>query len=113
MTADDAFEARLKAAFAAAEPKDGEAFSDRLMARVRFPDRRRTLILGAAGVAGSAIAATQLKDFYAQVIRGLSGPMGEIDHSGVLLALLRPEALAAMTVALMLAALAFLLPSRG
>jgi hypothetical protein len=111
MTVEDAFDARLKAAFAAAEPKDdAESFTARVTGRLSEPARRRALIIGGAGAGGSTIASTQLQDLYRHATDAASGALGDY---GVLLALLRPEALAAMTIALMVAVLAFLLPQRS
>ncbi len=108
MTADDAFDAKLRAAFAAAEPEPEEEFIQRVTARLGQPGRRRMLIIGGAGAGGSTIASTQLEDLYSQVTSAAGGSLGD---ASVVLALLRPETLAAVTLALMVTALAFFLPS--
>jgi hypothetical protein len=112
MTIDDAFDARLKAAFAAAEPEPNEAFVERVTSRLARSDRRRMLIIGGAGAGGSTIASTQLEALFRQaesstgVLSWLGG--GE----SVLLAVIQPETLAAITLALMVSAVAYFLPSR-
>lgn len=108
MTMDDAFDARLRAAFAAAAERqaDPEGFARRVLARIARRQRRRLYVLGAAGAAGALLAGTQLL----QLFRNL-GPVtldagqyvpGAVSYS--------PEALAAAALALMVAAFAFILP---
>jgi hypothetical protein len=112
MTIDDAFDARLKAAFAAAEPEASEAFVERVSSRLARSGRRRVLIIGGAGAGGSTIASTQLEALFRQA----ESPTGVLSWLGGgdpgFLALIQPETLAAVTLALMVAAFAYFLPSR-
>ena len=112
MTADDAFDARLAAAFQAAEPPPDAAFTQRVTGRLAGADRRRVLIIGGAGVAGATIAASQLGTLYRHVTvpEGLAARLGE---GAGLLVYLQPETLAAVTLAVMATAFAFILPSRS
>lgn len=69
MTMNDAFDERLRAAFAdAAAPLERESESERFAKtvtdRLSRPDRKRVLILGGAGSTGSAIAGSQLETIF-------------------------------------------------
>lgn len=112
MTIEDAFDARLKAAFADAQhdyetdTESAEAFVKRVQGKIVRPDRRRILILGAAGSTGSAIAGTQLESFFANVSVPTEGIMASIAGFA------SPETLAAGVLALMISGFAFILPKR-
>ncbi|HAQ34680.1 MAG: hypothetical protein CMF74_02215 [Maricaulis sp.] len=112
MTNDDAFDARLKAAFASAQDDyesdtdSAEAFVKRVQNRVARPDRRRILILGAAGSTGSAIAGTQLESFFSNVTIPSEGIMASIAG------LASPEVMAAGVIAIMISGFAFILPKQ-
>jgi hypothetical protein len=114
LTIEDAFDARLKAAFAAAEPAADEAFLARVTARLGGPNRRRVLIIGGAGAGGSTIASTQLEDLFSQFGGGAADAASSWLGSGSgMLGFVQPETLAAVTLAIMVAAFAFFLPSRS
>ena len=111
MTMDDAFDARLSAAFAkAAEPLQAEgeadAFSHRVVKQLASPDRKRILILGGAGSTGSAIAGTQLESMLGQFQVPADGLMANIGF------LLSPEVMAAGAMAVAVAMVAVVLPRR-
>jgi len=112
MTMDDAFDARLKAAFAAAqEPLEQEAearqFADKVTAHLAKPNRKRAIILGGAGSTGSAIAGTQLEGAFGQV-QGVSAEGGW----NMLLSFGSPEVMAAAALALAGLAVVMILPRR-
>lgn len=112
MTIEDAFDVRLKAAFADAQEdcetdtESAEAFVKRVQGKIVRPDRRRMLLLGAAGSTGSAIAGTQLETFFSSV----SIPEGST--MAVVAGLASPEVMAAGALALMISGFAFILPKR-
>jgi len=111
MTMDDAFDARLKAAFAqAVEPLETETEADRFAHRVvkqlANPDRKRVLILGGAGSTGSAIAGTQLESVLGQVQIPAEGLLSNVGF------LMGPEVLAAGAMALAVGMVAMVLPRR-
>ena len=111
MTMDDAFDARLKAAFAqAAEPlnteTEADAFSHRVVKQLSNPDRKRILLLGGAGSTGSAIAGTQLEGLLGQVQLPTEGFMSNLGF------LMSPEVMAAAAMALAVAMVATVLPRR-
>lgn len=112
MTVEDAFDARLKAAFANAredyedDTESAEAFVKRVQGKVARPDRRRILILGAAGSTGSAVAGTQLETFF----QGMSVPNEGLMAS--LAGFASPEVMAAGVLAIMISGFAFILPKR-
>jgi len=111
MTMDDAFDARLKAAFAqAAEPleteTEAEAFSHRVVKQLSNPDRKRILLLGGAGSTGSAIAGTQLESVIGQMQVPTDGLLANVGF------LMSPEALAAGAMAVAVAMVATVLPRR-
>ncbi|MEN0651812.1 MULTISPECIES: hypothetical protein [Hyphobacterium] len=112
MTIEDAFDARLKAAFADAQDdyetdrESADAFVKRVQNRIARPDRRRILILGAAGSTGSAIAGTQLETFFSGVNVPADGVMASIA------AFASPETMAAGVLAIMISGFAFILPKR-
>lgn len=112
MTIDDAFDARLKAAFTAAEPEPSEAFVERVTSQLAKSNRRRVLIIGGAGAGGSTIASTQLEAFFRQA-EAPSGLLSWLGGGDVIAStMLQPETLAAVTLALMIAAFAWFLPAR-
>lgn len=111
MTIDDAFEERLRATFAAAEPPADPAFAERIARRIAGPHRRRTLVVGGAGACGSAVASTQLTSMFEEIQSSAAAP-GLGDLAG-LLAYVQPETLAAVALALMVTAFAVFLPSRS
>ncbi|ABI65492.1 MULTISPECIES: hypothetical protein [Maricaulis] len=111
MTMDDAFDARLKAAFAqAAEPLETETeadrFSQRVIKQLANPDRKRILLLGGAGSTGSAIAGTQLEGLLGQVQIPAEGLLSNVGF------LMGPEVLAAGAMALAVGMVAMVLPRR-
>jgi len=111
MTMDDAFDARLKAAFAqAAEPLETETeadrFSQRVIKQLGNPDRKRILLLGGAGSTGSAIAGTQLEGLLGQVQIPAEGLLSNVGF------LMGPEVLAAGAMALAVGMVAMVLPRR-
>jgi len=110
MTHDDAFDARLTAAFAAARAPvedDADAFVKKVEARIAQPDRRRLVIIGGAGSTGSAIAGSQLENLFGSLSLNLEGWLAPAA------AFLTPQTLAAGVLAIMLAGFAFLLPKRA
>ncbi|RKQ95561.1 MULTISPECIES: hypothetical protein [Maricaulis] len=111
MTMDDAFDARLKAAFAqAAEPleteREAEAFSHRVIKQLSNPDRKRILLIGGAGSTGSAIAGTQLESILGQINVPTDGLMANVGF------LMSPEVMAAGAMAVAVAMVAAVLPRR-
>lgn len=112
MTMDEAFDARLRAAFAhAAEPlerdTEAEAFAHKMAQRLARPDRKRTLMLGGAGSTGSAIAGSQLET----VFSGFQAPAADGIWAAVGF-LATPEAMAAFAMAGAIAIVAAILPRR-
>ena len=94
MTMEDAFDQRLKAAFAqAAEPLERDAEADAFVEKVKHklenPDRKRVLMLGGAGSTGSAIAGSQLESVFSNVSLPSEGAVASLAF------LATPEALAA------------------
>lgn len=112
MTIDDAFDERLREAFAAAEPPSDPAFAERIARRIAAPDRRRALVVGGAGACGSAVASTQLQSLFEEIRSSAERAQGLGDVAR-LLAYVPPETLAAVALALMVTALAVFLPSRS
>lgn len=111
MTMNDAFDARLKAAFAdAAAPlereKEREDFAKTVVERLSRPDRKRVLLLGGAGSTGSAIAGTQLESIFDGMHLPGDGLMAGISF------LASPEVMAAGAMALAVALVAAVLPRR-
>ena len=111
MTMDDAFDQRLKAAFAdAAAPMERESeadrFTKRVMDRLSNPDRKRVLILGGAGSTGSAIAGTQLEGLFGNLQLPADGLMANAAF------LMSPEVMAAAAMALAVGMVAVVLPRR-
>lgn len=111
MTIDDAFDARLKAAFAnAAAPlereSESEAFAKSVVERLSRPDRKRVLLLGGAGSTGSAIAGTQLESIF----NGIQVPNDGLMAGLTFLA--SPEVMAAGAMAVAVALVAVVLPRR-
>lgn len=111
MTMNDAFDQRLKAAFAeAAEPlnekAEAEAFAAKLVAQLSHPDRKRVLMLGGAGSIGSAVAGTQLEGVFDQMQIPADGLVANFAF------LMAPETLAALAMALALGMVALILPRR-
>ncbi|WP_417478446.1 hypothetical protein [Maricaulis sp.] len=111
MTMNDAFDQRLKAAFAeAAEPlnetAEADAFAAKVVARLSHPDRKRALMLGGAGSIGSAIAGTQLEGVFTQVQIPADGLIANFAF------LMSPESLAALAMAVALGMVALILPRR-
>ncbi|MHA6288347.1 hypothetical protein [Maricaulis sp. CAU 1757] len=112
MTMDDAFDARLRAAFAdAARPleRDSEAraFSHAVAQRLAQPDHKRILILGGAAAAGAAVAGSQL----IRLLGGLRLPGGE-NFWAETAQMAGPEAVIALAMAGTLGLVATLLPRR-
>ena len=111
MTMDDAFDERLKAAFAkAAEPLEREeasdAFTHGVMQRLSHPNRKRVLLLGGAGSTGSAIAGSQLEGVMGNLQMPTDGAWATVGL------LMTPEALAAAAMAVTLGLVATILPRR-
>ena len=111
MTMNDAFDARLKAAFAqAAEPleavREGIGLTLRVVKQLSNPDRKRILLLGGAGSTGSAIAGTQLEGLLGQVQVPTEGLMANIGF------LMSPEVMAAGAMAVAVGIVATVLPRR-
>jgi hypothetical protein len=113
MTVEDAFDARLKAAFAEAEPELDEAFIARVTARLGGANRRRVLIIGGAGAGGSTIASTQLEDLFSHFGSASDAASSALGAGAFVAGVLQPETLAAVTLAVMVAAFAFFLPSKS
>lgn len=112
MTADDAFDARLRAAFAAAQPPPEDAFVERVVTRLDGAGRRRMLVIGGAGAGGSTIASTQLESIIEHVRPAADSLDWLSGGGGAMLALLTPETLAAVLIAAAVAVFAIVLPSR-
>ncbi|MEE2567163.1 hypothetical protein [Hyphobacterium marinum] len=108
MTMNDAFDERLRAAFAAAQPGEDEAdaFVKKVKARMSHPVRRRAIILGGAGSTGSAIAGTQLEGLFNTFQIPAEG------WTAQLAAIASPEVMATTVLALMIGGFAFILPKR-
>lgn len=111
MTMNDAFDERLKAAFAqAAEPveteSEAEAFAKKVADKLANPDRKRVLILGGAGSTGSAIAGSQLESVFGNVQVPTEGLLANAAF------LMSPEAMAAGAMAITVATVALVLPKR-
>lgn len=112
MTMADAFDARLKAAFARAEPEPDEAFAAKVERKLAGGARGRAVMLGGAGACGSAVASTQLEDFFADVAVSPDA-VAWMGDAAVILTYVQPQMLAAAALAVMLAGFAFILPSRS
>ena len=111
MTMDDAFEHRLKAAFADAQapleaPAEADAFTEKALKRLASPNRKRVLILGGAGSTGSAVAGTQLEGVFANMQVPAEGLVANMAF------LVSPEAMAAGALALAAGMVALVLPRR-
>jgi NAD(P)H-dependent FMN reductase len=111
MTMDDAFDARLKAAFAdAAAPlereSESDAFAKSVVERLSRPDRKRVLILGGAGSTGSAIAGSQLETVFGNLHMPADGLMANAAF------LISPEVMAAAAMAVAVGLVAAVLPRR-
>ena len=111
MTMNDAFDQRLRAAFAeAAEPlnetAEADRFAQKVVTQLSHPDRKRALMLGGAGSIGSAIAGTQLEGVFNQVQIPTDGLMANFAF------LMSPESLAALAMAMTLGMVALILPRR-
>lgn len=111
MTMDDAFDQRLKAAFAdATAPLERESEADRftktVMDRLSNPDRKRVLILGGAGSTGSAVAGTQLEGLFGNVNLPTEGLLANAAF------LMSPEVMAAAAMAVAVGMVAVVLPRR-
>lgn len=111
---EDAFDARLKAAFAAAQQPgedDAKHFAEAVIARLGRPNRRRTLVIGGAGTTGSALASTQLENLFSGVdlFDPTSSRLGEF---AAVFNIVSPEMLAAVMLAAVVAGVAFVLPNR-
>lgn len=111
MTMNDAFDERLRAAFAdAAAPLERESESERFAKtvtdRLSRPDRKRVLILGGAGSTGSAIAGSQLETIFGNWPVPTDGLLAGAAF------LASPEVLAAGAMAVGVALVAAVLPRR-
>lgn len=111
MTMEDAFDQRLKAAFAQAQapleqPTEAEAFAHKVVQRLSSPNRKRVLILGGAGSTGSAVAGTQLEGIFSSMPVPADGIMANMAF------LMSPEAMAAGALALAAGTVALVLPRR-
>jgi len=111
MTMNDAFDERLKAAFAqASAPLESEtqadAFTKRVVERLSNPNRKRALVLGGAGSTGSAIAGTQLEGVFSGLEIPTEGLMSNVSF------LMSPEIMAAAALAIAVATVAMILPRR-
>lgn len=111
MTMNDAFDQRLKAAFAEAEEPlndkaEAEAFAAKLVAQLSHPDRKRALMLGGAGSIGSAIAGTQLEGVFDNIEMPANGLLTNFAF------LMAPETMAALAMAVALGMVALILPRR-
>lgn len=108
MTMNDAFDERLRAAFAAAQPDEDEAdaFVKKVRARMSHPMRRRAIILGGAGSTGSAVAGTQLESLFNTFQLPTEGWIASVT------AFASPEVMATTVLALMIGGFAFILPRR-
>ena len=112
MTMDDAFDQRLKAAFADADApmqreSEADAFMQKVVNRLSSPDRKRVLILGGAGSTGSAIAGTQLEGLFNQVTApATDGLLANVAF------LMSPEVMAAGAMAIAVGVVAAVLPRR-
>ena len=111
MTMEDAFDARLKAAFAMAakpleEQNSADAFAQKVIAKLNNPDRKRVLILGGAGSTGSAIAGTQLESIFGNFQIPTEGLLANASF------LMAPETMAAAAMAVAAGMVALILPRR-
>lgn len=108
MTMNDAFDERLRAAFAAAQPGEdqADAFVKKVKAKMSHPMRRRAVILGGAGSTGSAVAGTQLESLFNAVHLPTEGWIGTVATFAT------PEVMATTILALMIGGFAFILPKR-
>ncbi|MBR9826094.1 MAG: hypothetical protein GYB36_09870 [Alphaproteobacteria bacterium] len=111
MTMDDAFDQRLKAAFADAQapleaPSEADIFTDKVVKRLSSPNRKRVLILGGAGSTGSAVAGTQLEGVFSSMPVPADGLLSNVAF------LMSPEAMAAFALALAAGMVAVILPRR-
>lgn len=111
MTMDDAFDARLKAAFADASAplereSESDSFAKSVVERLSRPDRKRVLILGGAGSTGSAIAGTQLETVFSNLNMPADGLLANAAF------LMSPEVLAAVAMAVTVGLVATVLPRR-
>lgn len=111
MTMDDAFDARLKAAFASANEAletetESNAFAKRVVDKLANPDRKRTLMLGGAGTTGSAVAGTQLESVFSGMQMPTEGLMSNVGM------LMSPEAMATVALAFAVGTVAMVLPKR-
>lgn len=114
---DDAFDARLRAAFRAAEPRaDGESFAADVSVRLARAAAKRRLIVGGAGVAGALVAATQIPRL-AAAFQPLDGVVSRLSDEAALLSYSSPDTVAAAVAVLALvvvtSAYALILPSRS
>ena len=111
MTMDDAFDERLKAAFADAQAplereSESEAFAHSVVERLSRPDRKRVLILGGAGSTGSAIAGSQLENIFGNMPLPSDGLLAGAAF------LMSPEVMAAGAMAVAVGLVAVVLPRR-
>jgi len=111
MTMEDAFDQRLKAAFANAQapleqPAQADAFTEKVLKRLANPDRKRVLLLGGAGSTGSAVAGTQLEGLFSNMQMPTDGLLSNVAF------LVSPEAMAAMALAMAAGMVALVLPRR-
>ena len=111
MTMEDAFDARLKAAFASAakpleENTSANAFAKSVVGRLNNPDRKRVLILGGAGSTGSAVAGTQLESVFGNMQLPAEGLLANASF------LMSPETMAAAAMAVAAGMVALILPRR-
>lgn len=106
MTMDDAFDAKLKAAFNRADAQivASQEFVEGLVKKVGRSNRQRWLILGSAASLGSVIAASQLERL-ADQFKFETGIYAQI------FAIMPPEAMTSIVLAAIMAGFGLVLPA--
>ncbi len=113
MTVDDAFDARLRAAFQAAEPKDdAEAYAQALTARLERSARVRLCLVGGAGALGAAVASAQLGALQG-LLSSAGGVLTQLGDDAARSSYSPAEIVAALALAALGMAFALTLPSRS
>ncbi len=106
MTMDDAFDAKLRAAFAAADAQimASAEFVEHLTRKLGQTNRQRWMVLGSAASLGSLIAASQLERLAGEY-KFETGVFAQI------FAIMPPEAITSIALAAIMAAFGLVLPA--
>jgi len=106
MTMEDAFDAKLKAAFARADAKTiaSQEFVEQLLKRLGLANSQRWLILGSAASVGALIAGSQVERLAIEFAT-------ETDWMAQVFMILPPSAITSMVLAGIMAAFGLVLPA--